>query len=588
MLIASLVLLTVLIAQTFRIQGIDAASVSSKGLQSRLDRESIPALRGNIEDASGAVLARSVDRRDIYVDATLARAYQVKVDGHWRKVGLAGAAKDIAKVLGAEPADLLGVLSRASAANRKFAYLAKDVSPDQWRRVAELEVPGVGAERVIKRVYPQGTGVAPVIGWLGANGQPGGGVELMEQKQLNGVPGQHIFERALDGTAIATGDHRDVPAKPGADVRLTLDSDLQWYAANAVAQAAKKEKAKSATAVIMSVKTGEILAAAQSPSYDNNHINSADTAALQTRPFTHPYEPGSVAKAIAISAALQEGKITPTSTLDVPASHTGPTSGLPRGGTRFHDAEVHGAETLTTAGILGKSSNMGSIMIGEKMPKETFYRYLCKFGLCETSGVGFPGESAGQLARPSTWDAQTRSTITFGQGMAATAIQQASAFQTIANGGVRVPPKLVRAIDSGDGWRAPTDSRRATRVLDTKVASEMATMMQGVITHGATAPKAAVPGYKVAGKTGTAKRYDNKVGGYAGYVASFVGFAPADKPAYVVLVSVEDPAGIYGGEVAAPVFSDIMREVLSHEKVPPTGDQPRSPIIPFTPVEGRR
>lgn len=576
-------LLTVLVAQVFRIQGIDAAAVSAQGLNSRLKTTTIPALRGSIIDADGTVLANSVERRNVTADATVAVDYSTTTkDGKVIKLGLEGAAAAIAPIVGVDKATVLDTLTTADKAHRRFVYLAKDVSPDQWRQIAALQIPGIYSERVIKRIYPQGTAISPLLGWIGANGEPGGGVEQMEQSVLNGTPGTHIYEQAPDGTMIATGDNKDTPAKPGSDVALTIDNNVQWYASNVLASTAKEWGAKAAEAVVMDAKTGAIVAAAQYPTFDNNLLSMANPAAMQATPFTRSFEPGSVNKAITISTGLQTGAITPDTQVVVP-------SVLPRAGQQFHDAEKHGTEYLTTRGVIGKSSNMGTILLDERMSNQTIYDYMTKYGFGSPTGVGFPGESAGIVGLPSTWGAAQRYTIMFGQGVSATAVQQASVFQTIANGGVREPVKLIRGTDSGNGWQAPVDNRKPVRVTSAKVADEMTQMMEGVISKQGTAPLAAVPGYKVAGKTGTANYYDAKTHGYNGYTASFVGFAPADKPAYVVAIMVHQPSGgIYGGDIAAPAFSKLMSYVLQYEKVPPTGPQPKDFNFTFNPSEAVR
>lgn len=578
-------MLTVLVAQVFRIQGIDAAAVSAQALDSRLQHVTIPAMRGTITDSTGTVLASSVERRNVTADATTTVDYTKKVNGKKTKVGLAGAAADIAPIVGADKADLLATLTKANKAHSRFTYLIKDISPDQWRQINTLNIPGIYSETVVKRLYPQGTSVAPIVGWVGANGQPGGGVELMEQNTLKGTPGLHVYEQAPDGTMIATGDNKDTPAKAGSNVSLTLDNNIQWYAANVLAQTTKKWGAASADAVVIDVKTGELKAVASYPSFDNNTLSMASAAAMQSQPFTYAYEPGSTNKAITISAALAQKLITPTSQFVVP-------NRLPRADEKFKDSHDHATEYLTTEGVVAQSSNIGTIEIGEKMSAQTLYDYIAKFGLTKATGIGFPGESGGITPPVSKWTGSTRYTMMFGQGLAATAVQQAGVFQTIANGGVRTPLKLIRGIDTGNGWQAPTDTRTATRVVPASVATQMTQMMEGVVSKKGTAPLAAVSGYKVAGKTGTAENWDAKKGGYNGYTASFVGFAPADKPAYVVLIAVHNPTkgSIYGGDISAPAFSELMSYVLQYEKVPPTGPQPTDFNFTFTPsaTEGRR
>ena len=569
----TLFIFSLFVAQLFRVQGIESASTSKKALDSRLRHVTVPAQRGQIVSSDGAVLADSVSRVNVTADATLTRKYTKDVDGTQKKVGLAGAAQDIAQIVGANPQDLLIPLQHASEKNSRFTYVIKDISPAQWSRIAELGIPGIIPESTSQREYPQGTSIAPLIGWVSADGTGGGGVEQMENKVLNGTPGVHTYETAPGGTVIASGDNKDVPAVNGKSIKLTIDNDLQWYAQNAIAAAVKKYKADSADAVVMDLH-GNLKAVASYPSFDNNNMASAPSY-LRSRPFDQVYEPGSTGKIITMAALLQEKKANPLTHVVVPPS-------LTRAGTTFHDSEEHGTESLTLAGVLGESSNMGTMIAGSRLSPKTQYSYMRKFGLGSPSGVGFPGESGGILPPPSKWSGTQRYTVLYGQGYAATAIQEASAIQTIADGGVRRPVKLIAGVDSGSGWTRPADSRKSKRIVSKSVAAKVTRMMEGVVTSKGTAPRAKVPGYNVAGKTGTADRYDPDLGRYNGTTASFIGFAPAENPKYIVAVTVQNPTAhsIYGGEVAGPVFRQIMSYALHRGHVPPSTTKAKP--YPFT------
>ncbi|MDE9366488.1 penicillin-binding protein 2 [Luteipulveratus sp. YIM 133132] len=564
--------------QLVRIQGLEAASVSEEAFGSRIKRVAVPAQRGTITDTHGVVLADSVDRRNIYGDSTAIAQYATRPAGKGKvKLGLPGAAKRIAPLLGLKESDLLALLQRQYAKKSQFAYLAKDVSPTQWRAVQELGVPGVFSERTVRREYPQGTSLAPLVGWVGSNGAPGGGVEALEQKRLVGKPGTHVYERDPNGQVIATGDNSDIPAVPGKDLRLTIDNDLQWYAQNALIQRVTETKALSGDVVVMEVKTGKIRAAASYPSFDPNDMASAPPY-LQLRPFDEVYEPGSTSKVITMAALIDQGYATPTTPVTVPPT-------LVRAGRPFKDSESHGTEHMTLAGVLAHSSNMGTILAGEKMPARTLHDYMTAFGLGRRTGVGFPGESPGILAAPEAWKGDQRYTVMFGQGLAGTAVQQAAVFQTIANGGVRQPVSLVEGVGDGrGGFGAPEDDRKPQRVVSATTASQLTRMMQSVVSEEGTANAAAVPGYTVAGKTSTAERYDATLKKYSGTTASFIGFAPAQNPELVVAVTIQRPqAGIYGGPVSGPVFSKIMSFALQQRKVPPSGNAPQPYPLTTTP-----
>lgn len=587
LLIAFGMVLTVFVAQLLRVQGLDAASVSQKALSERVARATIPAKRGDIVDASGVTLARSVERRNVTADplaaSTYAR-YDKQPDGTRKKVklGLKGAADAIAPIVGDDPATLLKTLQDAAAKSRRFVYLAKDISPQQWVQISDLGIPGIFSERTVKREYPQGTALAPLLGWVSADGKPGGGVEVLAQKQLNGTPGTHVYERAADGTTIATGNNKDTPAADGRPVQLTINNDLQWTAQNLIAAQVKKTKALSGEAVVMDRK-GNIIAAASYPSFDNNQIATAQGSML-SRPFADSYEPGSTNKVVTMAAALAEGKVTPTTTFTVPY-------GLPRADQTFTDSHHHPTETMTTAGILADSSNTGTIQVGEKMSAATLRNYMTRFGQGQPTGINFPGENVGSIPTAAQMTGSRRYTVMFGQGLSSNTMQQISVFQTIANGGVREPIKLVKGIGDGSGgFTAPADDRVAVQVVPASVATQMTRMMQAVPTKNGTAPKAVVEGYNVAGKTGTAARYDESLGRYNGWTASFIGFAPAENPQYIVSVALQRPTAvsIYGGEVAAPVFSQLMAAALRNGHVPPSTVKPSLYDLKYDPSKDRK
>jgi len=565
--VVTLIVFSLFAAQLLRIQGLDAKGVSQKALDSRLHATLLPALRGSIVDDNGVTLASSVDRFNVVDDPTATVTYAKQVGGQVVTVGLVGAATDLAKVLGTQPGPILTAMQAADKRKSQYLVLAKQVTPAQWNKIAELGIPGVTPESSTERDYPQGTSVAPLLGWVDGNGKGGGGLEQMEQKVLNGTPGKHIYEQAPDGTVIATGDNHDTPAVNGENVKLTLDNDLQWYSQNAIAAAVKKTGALSGEVVVMDTKQN-LKAVASYPSFDNNDVAAASSSDLQSKPFTQAYEPGSTSKVITMAALLEKHLATPTTHVVVPPL-------LTRAGTTFHDAEKHGTENLTLSGVLAQSSNIGTMIEGGKLPAGTLYKYMRAFGLGQTTGIGFPGESSGLLTPYKDWSATQRFTVMFGQGLASTAVQEASVFATVANGGVKEPVKLIAGVGNGDDYTAPTDNRKPSRVISKATADKLTKMMEGIVSPTGTAPLAAVKGYAVAGKTGTADRYDPALGRYNGVTASFIGFAPAKHPRYIVSVVLQRPVkGEFGGDIAGPVFSQIMGYALRKSGTAPTGAQP--------------
>lgn len=563
-------------AQLLRIQGFDAASVSAQALDSRLHQQTIPALRGEIVSSDGTVLASSVTRYDITDDPTATVTYTKTVNGSLQKVGLAGAAQDIATAINGQSAPILAAMQSAYSVKSRFTYLAKNVTPQQWAAVDALGIPGIYSQSTQERNYPQGTALAPLLGWVNASGQPGGGVELQEQAALNGKPGVHVYEQSPSGAQIATGDNKDTPAVNGGTVELTINNNIQWYAQNALAAAVQKYGALSGDVVVMD-KHQNLLAVASYPSFDNNDMAEATGTTLTSRPFTESYEPGSTSKVITMAALLSQGVATPTTQVVVPNT-------LNRAGTIFHDAEPHPTEYLTLSGVLAQSSNIGTMEEGGKLSPATIYSYMKKFGLGTPTASGYPGESSGVLDPYQNWSGTQRYTVLFGQGLAITAVQEASVFATVANGGVKEPVKLVKGVQTASGFQnAPVGA--SERVISPSVANQLTKMLEGVVSKTGTAQDADVAGFSVAGKTGTAERYDQQLGKYDGYTGSFIGFAPANDPQYIVAVTLQRPtkASIYGGTVAAPTFSQIMTYALQQGKVPPTGSQAAPYPLTFDP-----
>jgi cell division protein FtsI (penicillin-binding protein 3) len=569
-LVAALAVFTVFGGRLFQLQGLDASALAAKALRSRSTTQALPAHRGDILDASGAVLATTVERRNITVDQTLVPAYNSKQTSlPSSRRGVAGAAQVLAPVLGLSVPVLVGELT----GTRRFNYVIKDVDPSAWRAVSALDVPGLYSEPASRRTYPAGQVAASVIGFLGSDGTPLSGIERTDNSLLRGTAGAVTYEKGKNGQPIATGMSTGTAPVPGRDIQLTIDRDLQWKTQQALAAAVTTTGAKAGTAVILDTRTFDVLALADAPTFNANSPGEAPAADRENRALTDVFEPGSTSKVITAAAALEEGKAKPSTRLTVPGV-------IHRGGKDFHDAEKHGTEHLTLAGMLAKSSNIGAIKIGERLSPTTMYDYLTKFGLGSPTGVGLP-ESRGILAAAQDWNNSQRYTVLFGQGLSVTALQSADVFATIANDGVRLTPRLVKAVGGPDGQLQQQPEGTQTRVVSAKTARQLRLMLESVVGHEGTAYKASIPGYRVAGKTGTADYYDEKLGRYSGYTASFVGMAPADKPRLVVAVFLQQPVrGYYGGSVAAPVFQQVMTYALTHEGVPPSGT--KAPKVPLS------
>uniref|UniRef100_UPI001EF66E7C peptidoglycan D,D-transpeptidase FtsI family protein n=2 Tax=Frankia sp. Cj3 TaxID=2880976 RepID=UPI001EF66E7C len=544
-------LLIVLAGRLTQLQAFQASTYARRAEQERLHIAALPAVRGVITDRGGAVLAQDVDARSVYADP--------------RNITDARAVANLLAPILQVPADALVAKFRSSG---RFVYLARGLDPAVGATVTKLQLAGIGVLEERRRLYPSGSLASNVVGFTTVGDNDvlvgGGGIEGAYDRVLRGIDGARRVEMDPAGRPIPSAASRESDPVPGSSVRLTLDRDIQWAAQGAIADAVRATQADGGSVVVMVPGSGDILAMADAPDYDPNKIASADPSTLKNRATQDVYEPGSVNKVITMAAAIDRGLISPETPVTVPSS-------MRIAGQTFMDAEPHGVEHLTAAGVLARSSNLGTIQIASRIGSANLETALRAFGLGSKTGLRFPGESAGILKPSSAWDPQQAATISYGQGMSATAIQMASVYATIANGGVRVAPRLVESTTSPDGAVHTTPRDPGTRVVAASTATTISQMLEAVATDSGTAPLAAIDGYRVAGKTGTAQRLGPS-GHYSGYVASFVGFAPADQPRVVVEVVLDNPRdGHFGGTVAAPVFQKVMTFALATLAVPPPG-----------------
>ncbi len=561
-----LFVLSIFAAQLLRVQAFDASATQAAALSKRLVTSVSPAMRARILDTNGQVLADSVERFTVVADPTAIPEYTVRVDGRRTKVGVSRAAAEVGPLLGMDPGTLTALFSRAGT---RYVVVKRDVNPAVWRQIRALGVPGIAAERTAARVYPTSMALGQLVGFVQPRDQtPGGGLELMLDKTLAGKPGTMIAEQARDGYIIPGSERQDIPAVPGRDVRLTIDADVQWYAQNALAKQVTAVGAESGTAVVIEVATGKIRAAASYPSFDPNDLGAAKAANLRNYAFNDAFEPGSTGKLMTMAAALQQGVVTPSTGVIVP-------NRLPRAGLSFKDNEDHPVESFTATGVIAKSSNIGTMLIGERVKPSVMESYYRAFGIGQRTPVQFPGESAGQLAPASKWNTSQRYTVLFGQGYSLTAVQAAGVFQTIANRGLRMPPSLVEGTANDSGTIVPVPAPKGIQVVSTDTATKLSRMLEEVTGKDGTASAARIKGYRVAGKTGTADRYDEKLGRYNGFTASFIGYAPAERPKYVVAVFIQRPsAGMFGGALAGPVFNQVMSYLIERDNTPPSTPSP--------------
>jgi cell division protein FtsI (penicillin-binding protein 3) len=554
-----------------QVQAVQANDYRSRAVNEMEKVKTLQAPRGDITDINGVPFARSVAATSIVVDQT-------------QILNPAKVAAFVAPILNMSVSDVQIALT----GKRKWNMVAENAKPATWLKLTKAidqynsNFPGMSPERIIGffpersyvREYPSGSLIASLIGFVNKGGVGATGLESSMNSIIAGTDGKYSYANGYKAE-IPGSQSEIVSAEAGTSIRLTIDRDIQWVASKAIADAVKSSNAISGTVIVMDPRTGHILAHATAPTFDPNNTSKVSLVAMRNPSVQDVYEPGSTGKVMTLAAALEEGKITPETVFTVPYA-------LKRSDKTFHDHERHPDQRLTASGILAVSSNTGSIQIGETMPNDVLHNYLSKFGIGEKTGSGLPGESRGILPKVGDWSGTTAPTVAFGQGYSLTAMQATSVFAVIANDGVRVSPTVIAGTSDASGNYTPSATRESVRVISEDTARKMRIMMESVVSGNGTAPSAAIEGYRVAGKTGTAQRIDDTCGCYRGYTASFIGFAPADNPAYVISVTIQDPKGMHwGGALGGPVFKDVMSFVLKSKGIAPTGTK----IIPVALTE---
>ena len=549
-------------ARLFQLQGVDPKAYATRAQQAGLVSIELPAKRGRILDRNGVPLAESIAGMMVVADPTRTTPN----------------AEAIAKILAERlNKDYFDLLARLTKKGTRFVYVARRIPSTLASRVMEelkkREYAGVDTRLDPLRTYPAGDVGANLIGLIGEkDGEEnrGAGLELNFDRLLGGKDGKETYEVG-GGNRIPLGENSQVKPVDGKDLQLTIDRDVQWYSQRVLRQAVQSSRARSGAAVVLDSRTGELLAFADYPTFDPNKPSKSVAGLLNSKALSDVYEPGSVEKVLTAAALLDAGKVTPRTRIKVPPE-------LPVLDRTIGDWFDHGLMRLTMAGVIARSSNIGTALAASELTPEQLWSYLDKFGLGRRTDVGMPGETRGLLPPSSIWSTLSRAQIAFGQGVSVNALQMATAVNALANGGELVTPSLIRGRAStagGNDVGTETTSRR--RVVSTKAAAETTQMMELVTTPGVgTAGGAGIEGYRVAGKTGTAQQVGPTCKCYDGSTAvSFAGFAPADKPRFTVYVVVNRPArGASGGGTAGPVFRKILSYVLQKYAVPPTGTPP--------------
>jgi cell division protein FtsI/penicillin-binding protein 2 len=529
----------VIVARAVWLQGVQGAQLASEAAYQQTEVVTVPGLRGSLLDRYGNPLAVSEDAATIY-----ATPYQVKAPRQ--------AAEKLANILDAEEAEILESLTEDSG----FAYIAKKVPLPAAARVERLELAGIGQLPDSRRSYPQGEVAAQAIGAVGTEGEGLFGLEAGEEEVLGGSDGERRIVKDALGEPIRLESISE--ASDGSDIRLTIDPAIEARAEQALAAVGEAYSPKGATAIVMDPRDSEVLAMANWPPVDPSEIEDADPEALLNRATGFTYEPGSTFKAFTVAAALQQKLVTPSSTYTLEPT-------IQVADRTIEESHPRGTATMSVSEILAHSSNVGAVTIGLQLGSERFDRWISRFGFGEPTGIRFPGEEQGLVPDLDEYSGSTMGNLPLGQGLSVTPIQMMAGYAAIANGGVLREPRLVAEVD---GEPEPRD--RGRRVIDPEVAAQVREMLEGVLAPGGTASEVSVPGYTLAGKTGTAEVAENGTYSETKYVASFMGFAPADDPRLLVAVIVDQPQGeIYGGAVAAPAFGEIAEFALPYLGVPP-------------------
>ncbi|HEX6131110.1 MAG TPA: penicillin-binding protein 2 [Actinomycetota bacterium] len=521
------------------------------GREQRIRSLDLAAERGEIVDRNGAPLALSLDARDVYADPRYVTDPPTE-------------AARIAGVLGMDRADERALRQRLRQ-DGSFVYVARRVDRRLADRLAELALPGVGFLPSTRRDYPAGTVAAQLLGFTNVDGLGIAGLEKQYEDLLAGTPGERTSELSPLGQVIPGGLDVVRPPAPGSDLVLTIDREIQFQAQRFLRRAVRDNRAEGGTIVVMDPRTCDVYAMASHPTFDPNAFADADPATFRNRAVTDMWEPGSVNKVITAAAALETGAVAPAEVFRVPSTRE-------VGGFTIHDSHEHPIAPMTLADIIAESSNIGSSLVADEVGSERMASAFARFGFGRATGIGFPGEQRGLMPSVTEWTDATRATVSFGSGVAVTPMQMASVYQTIANGGVRCTPRLVAATRAASGELRPVAPSPTERVVRPGTARALTRILAYAVADG-TGSNAQIPGYQVAGKTGTAKKLED--GRYVHrYVASFIGFLPASAPRVVVAAILDEPETVYGGIAAAPLFQDVARYAIQRLGIEPAPSVP--------------
>ena len=559
------------------IQVVRADTLSADSLGNRSVEQPVYGSRGDIVDANGVVLAGTVMRYNITLSPRNAVEFTRTTPAGDQTVTVAQAAAEVGAITGQTGDAILAIISSSLAADpaSDYAIVTKAVDVSVFRAVDALEIPWIYFEKKPGRVYPDGAVAGNLVGFVSSEGEAQAGLELGQDSCLASTNGTETYEKGADGVRLPQSTVTEKAAVDGGDVVTTIDSDLEWFVQQALAKQAQATGAAWGTVVVQEVKTGKLVAVADYPSVDPNNVNgTANPDDRGSRAFTASFEPGSTFKALTAASVLDAGKAT------VGTKITAPYRYLPGNGANINDSSGHADLHLTLTGVLIESSNTGMSKFGELLTDQQRYDYMTKFGLGTATEAGFPAEDSGILHPYDEWDPQTKYATMFGQGLTTTALQVSSIYQTIANKGVRLPVQLVAGCRQADGTMTNVPAATGTQVVSASAANDTSEMLEMVYQKAWLSKVWNIPGYRVASKTGTAQMPDGHGGYTKGYLVSVSGFAPADDPEYVVSVSLADPVKLNSSAAPAPIFQEVMSQVLKKYRAVPSGAP--APALPGT------
>ncbi|WP_235022025.1 MULTISPECIES: peptidoglycan D,D-transpeptidase FtsI family protein [unclassified Rathayibacter] len=548
------------------IQIVRANELTDEAAQNQSNSVVTYGTRGTIVDRSGTVLADTTTRYRLTTSPkNVAEFLREMPDGQEVVVSVEQAASEIGAITGQSVEQITAAVSGALAEDPKANYLilSEGLDLEAYQKLIALDIPWTYFETQQGRTYPNGAVGGNLIGYVGADGAAQEGMEYAENTCLAGANGSESYERSADYVRIPGSTVSETPAVDGGELKLTIDADLQYYAQQVLSARVAEVGGSYGIVVVQEVKTGKLLTVAETPTVDPNNVSASAAEDRGSRAFQSPFEPGSTFKPMTAAMLIDQGLASPTSHAVIPDT-------FEKDGASFSDDFAHTPTNYTLTGILKDSSNVGIATLGSQLSAEKRYDYMTRFGLGSPTAVGFPGETGGQLADYQDWDNQTNYTTMFGQGVSATAVQVAGIYQTLGNGGVRLPAQLVEGCTTADGSVVDVPDTTGTQVVSASAAKDVVDMLQTHYNEGWLADYIHVDGYNIATKTGTAQQPDGNGGYSSSYTVSLAGLAPAEDPEYVVTVTIADPVKMNTSQATAPVFQQVMTQVLKTNRVEPS------------------